>query len=196
MATFSIAPLEGADLPFVREMLYEAAFWRSESDTPPLDVALREPELALYVQDWGRGGDDGRIARVDDRPVGAVWVRRFDGDVHGYGYVDETTPELSIGVTEEHRGRGIGRSLLAAMLVQLRLQGTRRVSLSVETDNPALRLYGSLGFTTRSTAEGAVTMVRTLSDGPRRSCRSDDRLRCGGRVRPAALQPLFISSHG
>jgi ribosomal protein S18 acetylase RimI-like enzyme len=162
MASLSIAPLGASDLPFVRQMLYEAAFWRTGEDRPALDAALNAPELALYVEAWGRGGDDGLIARVGSRPVGAVWVRRFDDDAHGYGYVDESTPELSIAVAEEHRGRGIGRCLVTAMLVELRLQCTRQVSLSVETDNPALLLYESLGFTQRSSGEGAVTMVRTL----------------------------------
>jgi ribosomal protein S18 acetylase RimI-like enzyme len=163
MTSFSIARLEAEDLPFLREMVYEAAFWRTDVGRPPLDVALSEPDLAPYVRYWGRRGDDGLIARIDGRPVGAVWVRRFDDDDHGYGYVDERTPELSIAVASEHRGHGIGRCLAAAMLVQLRLQGTRQVSLSVETDNPALQLYESLGFTQRLTAEGAVTMVRDLS---------------------------------
>jgi ribosomal protein S18 acetylase RimI-like enzyme len=163
MTSLSITPLVAADLPFVREMLNEAAFWRGTTDAPSLDAALGEAELAVYVEGWGRQGDDGLIARVGRRPVGAVWVRRFDDDVHGYGYVDELTPELSIAVAQEYRGRGIGRCLMAAMLVQLRLQGNGQVSLSVETDNPARLLYESLGFTRRQTAEGAVTMVRTLS---------------------------------
>lgn len=163
MTVFSVTPLEAADLPFVREMLHEAAFWRATVDRPPLDAALSAPELAVYVQDWGRRGDDGLIARVGSRPVGAVWVRRFDDGAHGYGYVDQLTPELSIAVAEEHRGRGIGRCLVAAMLVQLRLRGTGQVSLSVETDNPARLLYESLGFVEGPATRGAVTMVRDLS---------------------------------
>lgn len=163
MTSLSIARLVDADLPFVREMLYEAAFWPDTTDAPPLDTALGEPELAIYVQAWGRHGDDGLIARVGCRRVGAVWVRTFDDTNHGYGYVDESTPELSIAVVDEHRGCGIGRCLMAAMLVQLRLQGNGQVSLSVETDNPARLLYESMGFTRLQAAGGAVTMVRSLS---------------------------------
>jgi ribosomal protein S18 acetylase RimI-like enzyme len=144
-------------------MFYEAAFWRTTVDRPPVEAALAEPQLALYVEGWGRRGDDGLIARVGSRPVGAVWVRRFDDQAQGYGYVDPWTPELSIAVAAAQRGRGIGRCLLAAMLVQLRLQGVRQLSLSVETDNPARLLYESLGFTRRPAGEGAVTMVRDLS---------------------------------
>lgn len=163
MTSLSLVPIDATDLPFVRAMLYEAAFWRAAADRPPLDAALSEPELARYVEGWGRRGDHGLIARVSSRPVGAVWVRRFDDDAHGYGYVDESTPELSIAVAEAYRGRGIGRCLVAAMLVQLRLRGERQVSLSVETDNPARLMYERLGFSQRPAAAGAVTMVRQLS---------------------------------
>ena len=162
MTSLSIVPIGVGDLPFVRQMLYEAAFWRDPSDAPSLDTALREPELAVYVQGWGRPGDDGLVARVGGRPVGAVWVRCFDAEAHGYGYVDELTPELSVAVVQGQRGLGLGRSLVTAMLTQLRLHGTRQVSLSVETDNPARSLYGRLGFVTTGGSDGAVTMVRTL----------------------------------
>ena len=163
MTSFSIASLDAADLAFMREMLYEAAFWRATTKRPPLEAALRDPALALYVQDWGRRGDHGLITRLGTRRAGAVWVRQFDDDAHGYGYVDKHTPELSVAVAAEHRGIGAGRCLVAAMLVQLRLQGAHQVSLSVEIDNPACELYESLGFTPLTAAEGAVTMVRSLS---------------------------------
>lgn len=163
MTSFSITPIDGSDLAFLRAMLYEAAFWRRAVDRPPLEVALRSPDLSVYVRDWGRPGDSGLIARVDRCRVGAVWVRRFHADDHGYGYVDERTPELSIAVDAAHRGHGIGGCLVAAMLVQLRLQGTRQVSLSVEVDNPARQLYERHGFASLTTTEGAVTMVRNLA---------------------------------
>ncbi len=163
MTSFSIASLQAENLAFMREILYEAAFWRNAADRPSLEAALRDPDLALYVRDWGRAGDDGLVAFVGPRRAGAVWVRRFDDDDHGYGYVDEHTPELSVAVAAEQRGLGVGRCLVAAMLVQLRLQGANQVSLSVEVDNPACTLYESLGFTPLTAANGAVTMVRSLS---------------------------------
>jgi GNAT superfamily N-acetyltransferase len=162
----SILPIVGDDLPFVREMLYEAAFWRGTTGAPPLDAALRDPALAIYVEGWGRPGDEGLLARLGGTPVGAVWVRRFRDDAHGYGYVDERTPELSIAVAADHRGCGLGRCLVTAMLVALRCTDTRQVSLSVETDNPARLLYERLGFEPRTTTDGAVTMVRTLGSDP------------------------------
>ena len=166
MASYTILPIAVDDLPFVRAMFYEAAFWRGTRDAPPLAAALRAPELAIYVDDWGRSGDAGLVARVAGRPVGAVWVRRFCAHAHGYGYVDEQTPELSIAVAREHRGCGIGGCLLTAMLVLLRLDGTRQVSLSVEADNPARSLYQRHGFIHLGSADGSVTMLRALAPDP------------------------------
>jgi hypothetical protein len=72
MTSFSILPVTAADLPFVREMLHGAAFWRDTAGAPPVEEALRRPELARYVDGWGRPGDAGLVARVGDDPAGAV----------------------------------------------------------------------------------------------------------------------------
>ena len=162
MPDLSLLPIVPDDLPFVRAMLYEAAFWREPPDPPPIDQALRQPALAVYVDGWGRPGDQGLIARLAEEPAGAVWVRRFDDHDHGYGYLDDRTPELSIAVVKDHRGCGIGRCLLTAMLTQARLDEVPRVSLSVETANPARCLYEGVGFVPTGAAGEAVTMVRTL----------------------------------
>jgi ribosomal protein S18 acetylase RimI-like enzyme len=163
VTSLSVEPIADPDLPFVRAMLYEAAFWRDGSVRAPIDEVLQEPELAVYVDGWGRPGDTGLLARVDGDRAGAVWARRFQDDDHGYGFVDQRTPELTLAVAAAHRGRGLGRCLLTAMLVELRLQEVGQVSLSVETDNPALALYEDLGFVPQGGSDGAVTMVRALT---------------------------------
>lgn len=162
MADLSLDPIENGDMPFVRVMLYEAAFWRNRPAAPPRDEALQQPGLARYVDAWGRPGDRGLVARISGAPAGAVWVRLFSEDEPGYGYVDDRTPELSIAVAQDHRGCGIGRCLMAAMLAQAHLDGVERISLSVETDNPARSLYDDLGFVPAGTLDGAVTMIRPL----------------------------------
>ncbi len=163
MAALAILPITVDDLPFVRAMLYEAAFWRAPSAAPPMREALNQPGLAVYLEGWGRPGDTGVIARIGEEPAGAVWVRHFNADDHGYGYVDELTPELSIAVVEDHRGFGIGRCLMTAMLVELRRRSVARVSLSVENDNPAHLLYESMGFVPLRAVDGSTTMTRTLT---------------------------------
>jgi GNAT superfamily N-acetyltransferase len=162
---FRIAPAGDRDLPFLREMLHEAASWRPDPDGPPRPPpaeAVTSPELTRYLDAWGRRGDRALLALHGDRPLGAAWYRLFTADEPGYGFVDEDTPELSVGVLAPERGRGVGAGLLAAALVQAALDGHEQVSLSVEPDNPAVRLYERFGFARHQAADGAWTMVRTV----------------------------------
>jgi len=54
-------------------------------------------------------------------------------------------PELSIGVLDQWRGRGVGRALMRAQVRQARIRGLHTLSLSVERANPAVSLYLSEG---------------------------------------------------
>jgi ribosomal protein S18 acetylase RimI-like enzyme len=135
-------------------MLYEAFAWRGDPRFPPLDEALARPEIARYVDGWGRAGDVGVVAHGD---VGAAWVRLFTDDDHGYGFVAADIPELSIGVAKEARGRGVGTALLEELLTRV-----GNVSLSVETDNPAVRLYERLGFVRVGYVGTSWTMQRLI----------------------------------
>jgi GNAT superfamily N-acetyltransferase len=147
------------DAPFIAEMLYEAAFWRSDGPRPAPADALASPHVARYVEGWGRPGDTGLIAVEDGgRPIGAAWYRVFSDDRPGYGFVDASVPEMSIAVVRERRGRGVGAALLDALLARARAEGHPGLSLSVEADNPAVALYERRGFVKVSTAGGPWTM--------------------------------------
>ena len=64
-----------------------------------------------------------------------------------YGYVDNDTPELSISLLPEYRGKGIGTTLLFELLNSLKMKNCRYVSLSVQKANTAaLWLYRKAGF--------------------------------------------------
>jgi ribosomal protein S18 acetylase RimI-like enzyme len=162
MSTTSIRPARAGDLPFIRTMLYEAAFWRPDTERPTMDEALRRPELAVYLDGWGRPGDQGLIAHAAEQPTGAVWVRCFDDRSHGYGYIDQHTPELTIAVHPRHRRQGIARALLLAMLTHLGRAGVAAVSLSVEDENPARLLYEQQGFSVHARSAAATTMIRRV----------------------------------
>ena len=59
-------------------------------------------------------------------------------------------------------GRGLGEELLSALLDRAREGGFRQVSLSVEGDNPAIRLYEQHGFAEVGRQDGALVMLAEL----------------------------------
>src|SRR5688572_26890228 len=110
--TFCIRPATRDDEPFLWEILYHALYEPPGDPPLPRDV-VQLPELARYVRGWSDDPDDlGVIAVESGRPIGAAWLRRLTGANRGYGYVDDETPELSIAVRPEYRGRGVGTRLL------------------------------------------------------------------------------------
>ena len=117
-----------------------------------------------YVENWGRPGDAAVIALDRGFPVGAAWYRLFKENRRGYGFVDETTPELSIAVVPSRRGHGIGGELMTALLDQARDEGYKTISLSVAKDSPAIGLYERYGFVKVDERDGAMTMRADLSD--------------------------------
>ena len=148
------------DLPFLREMLYEAAFWRPGVARLPIDEGLARPDLAKLLQGWGREGDASVIAEsTANRPEGAAWYRFWTDEDHSYGYVRADTPELAIAVVKGRRGRGIGGQLLQALKKLAADRGIESLSLSVEQDNPARHLYLQHGFEQVETVGNAWTMI-------------------------------------
>lgn len=154
-----IRPGSRYDARFLRDMLHHAYYWRERS--VPQDPM--EGSVQRYVMNWGRPGDAAVIA-LDDvgSEVGAAWYRLFKANEPGYGFVDEQTPELSIAVVPSRRGKGFGVELLEALLAQARHDGFTQVSLSVEADNPAFRLYERHGFRKVGESGGSATMLVTL----------------------------------
>ena len=150
------------DIQLLRALLFEAAFWRPDVVRPPLERALADPALARYVEGFGRPGDFGLVAQEGAEPLGAAWWRYFQAGEPGYGFVDEATPEVSAAVLPTHRRRGTGTALLGELERQARDQGIKRLSLSVERDNPATALYERLGFRPHDRGGSALTMVIEL----------------------------------
>ncbi len=145
------------DAPFLQEMLAAAADWRPGAQVRPLAEIMGEPDLAHYIAGWPAPGDVGFVVE-DGHPLGAAWWRFFTSDDPGYGFVDEATPEVSIGVVATARGRGLGAQLLEALIAEARQQALPALSLSVEADNPAARLYERVGFVPVGRVGGSATM--------------------------------------
>jgi GNAT superfamily N-acetyltransferase len=139
---YGVRPAGTEDVEFLWDMLYEAACWRPGGPKPPREEIFSVPELAHYVDGWGRPGDAAVIALDphDGAKVGAAWYRLMPPEDPGYGFVDAVTPEISIAVVPDRRGTGVGEALLGALMETARSEGFGALSLSVEEDNRAIKL--------------------------------------------------------
>lgn len=130
------------EYPLLTDFLYEAIF-QKEGESPVPRRVLENLELKMYIDGFGTGKDDYCLcAQVGRQVVGAVWVRT----INGYGYVDDETPEFAISLYKEYRGRGIGKELMNHMILLLKEKGYRQMSLAVQKENHAVRLYEKVGF--------------------------------------------------
>ncbi len=143
---FNIRSAEKHDIPVLWEMLYQSMFVPEGHKPFPRSI-LDKPFISKYVEGWGdRSGDMGSIAEKDNEPIGAIWLRLFDEANKGFGYVDDTTPEIGIAVIEEFRGKGIGSALMRELEAQAKDYGYQKLCLSVDVRNPARRLYERFGY--------------------------------------------------
>ena len=83
-----------------------------------------------------------REREIDNKIVGAVWTRI----VNDFGHIDDDVPSLAIAVSKESRGNGIGTCLLLEMIEVLKKERFSAVSLSVQKENFAVKLYERAGF--------------------------------------------------
>lgn len=162
----TIRPLLALDVAFLGDMMYEAAAVAESMRLLGKEKALALPVNRKYVEDWGRAGDGGVIA-LDPagRALGAAWYRLYPASAPGYGFISPTIPELTIGVEAAARGQGIGGALLRALIALAQDEGYTALSLSVDRNNPALRLYERSGFQDAGISrpeDSSVTMIKQL----------------------------------
>ena len=137
-----IRTMKESDFTYLPEFLYQAIFI-PEGVEPPERSIIYEPEIFIYIKDFGtQEGDLGVVAEINGQVVGAAWTRI----IPAYGHVDDNTPELAISVMPGFRALGIGTKLLEKLFELLQKNGYSQTSLSVQKDNPAVRLYKRLGY--------------------------------------------------
>ena len=156
-----IRELRADEVSFIGDMVYAALAWNPARRLPPKADLLRLPQVTMFFEGWGRAGDTALAAVHDARLVGLAWYRFFTEEVHGEGFVDEATPEVAIAVVDGQRGSGVGTALMEAIHDRARADGIARISLSVDHDNPARRLYERLGYV--EVAPGDERMVLELA---------------------------------
>jgi ribosomal protein S18 acetylase RimI-like enzyme len=101
-------------------------------------LAVDEAAFSFMANAWDYDLDASRVAVGDDGPVGLCVLARRGDD----GWIG------GVGVALPARRSGIGERLVLAVLDEARALGLARVWLEVLVQNePALQLYGKLGFT-------------------------------------------------
>src|ERR687894_1742397 len=131
------------DVKLLTRMLWLAFNWRDEAVS---EQHWPDPTAApKYVDGFGRPGDAGVVAEVAGQGVGAAWYRLLPADDPGYGFVAADIPELTLGVAAQARGRGLGEALVQRLLDRAVADRIAALSLSVEPENAAMRLYLALG---------------------------------------------------
>lgn len=139
---YKIRPILEGEGRLLKEFLYEAIFVPEGVPAPPKSI-INQPELQVYIADFGREKDDiGLIAEVDKKAVGAVWVRIMED----YGHINNDTPSFAISLYKGYRGFGIGTALMKEMLCILKNRGYKQASLAVQKANYAVRMYLKTGF--------------------------------------------------
>jgi ribosomal protein S18 acetylase RimI-like enzyme len=158
---FRVREGELADLGVIEEMLEAALNWDSSAPRRSLaELYAVDATVPRYLAEWGRAGDASVIAVASSGYcIGAAWYRLFSAEQPGFGFVDASTPELSIAVARPYRGRGVGSALLAALLAAAAERGHPRLSLTVAIGNPAQRLYRRHGFVDVATRKADLLMV-------------------------------------
>lgn len=148
------------EIPLLNDFLYEAIFIPEGVPAPPRSIIGNE-DLQVYVRDFGKEPDDRCLmAEVGGKVVGAVWTRIMND----YGHIADGIPSMAISLYKDYRHQGIGTELLREMLQLLRRDGYRQVSLSVQKENYAFRMYRKAGFEVLEETEEEYLMVCKLDN--------------------------------
>lgn len=100
----------------LEDFIYEAIFIPEGVEPPPKTI-INQPDLQVYIKDFGKEKDDiCFVAEADDKVVGAVWVR----DMHDYRHIADGVLSFAISLYKQYRNFGIGTQLMITMLDELK----------------------------------------------------------------------------
>lgn len=156
-----IREIRKSEYPILSDFLYEAIFVPEGMKKPSKTIIL-QPELQVYIADFGKADDWCLVAETEEKIVGAVWARIMND----YGHIDNETPSLAISLYKEYRHLGIGTALMRAMLQFLKDKGYKQASLSVQKANYAVNMYKKAGFEVADENEEEYIMVCRLNCNP------------------------------
>lgn len=156
---YNIRKIREDEYKLLEDFIYEAIFIPDGVEPPPKNI-INQPDLQVYIKDFGKEKDDiCFVAEADDKVVGAVWVR----DMHDYGHIADGVPSFAISLYKQYRNFGIGTQLMITMLDELKKIGYERTSLAVQKANYAVRMYKKVGFNIIDENDEEYIMVCELS---------------------------------
>lgn len=88
---YQIRKITVSEYPILADFLYEAIFIPKGMDKPPKSI-IEQPELQIYIEDFGKADDLCLVAETKEKIVGAVWTRIMND----YGHIDDETPSFAI----------------------------------------------------------------------------------------------------
>lgn len=157
---YTIRKMQSYEYPLLDDFLYQAIYQPDKSNLAPKSI-INKPELQIYIKDFGTKKDDYCLcAEVENKVVGAVWVR----NINGYGNVDDNTVEFAISVFDEYQKMGIGTALMKKMLEHLTELNYQKASLAVQKENYAVRMYQKVGFEIACENEQEYIMIHRLQN--------------------------------
>lgn len=154
---YKIREIKKSEHSVLSDFLYEAIFIPEEMEKPPKSI-VEQPELQVYIADFGKADDWCLVAEVKEKIVGAVWVRIMND----HGHIDDETLSLAISLYEEYRHLGLGTALMREMLQFLKDKGYKQTSLSVQKANYAVNMYRKVGFEVAKENETEYIMICQL----------------------------------
>ena len=156
---YNIRKIREDEYKLLEDFIYEAIFIPEGVEPPPKTI-INQPDLQIYIKDFGKEKDDiCFVAEADDKVVGAVWVR----DMHDYGHIADGVPSFAISLYKQYRNLGIGTQLMITMLDELKKRGYERTSLAVQKANYAVRMYKKVGFSIIDENDEEYIMVCELN---------------------------------
>lgn len=161
MGNYTIREIKPSEINVLKDFLYEAIFQKDEDNLISKDI-IKQPEISVYIDNFGKPDDNCLVAEIDGKIVGAVWTRILAGNPKGFGNVNNKTPEFAISLYKDYRNQGIGKKLMLCMLELLKDKGYKQTSLAVQKENYAYNLYSALGFKNIKESEKEYLMLYTF----------------------------------
>lgn len=155
---YNIRKIEEKEYILLEDFIYEAIFIPEGVEPPPKSI-INQPDLQVYIKDFGKEKDDiCFVAETDNKIIGAVWVR----DMNDYGHIEDGVPSFAISLYKPYRNFGIGTKLMKTMISELRQRGYKKASLAVQKENYAVKMYRKVGFEVIRETEEEFIMVCNL----------------------------------